>query len=182
MEAFILPLLLIRYMMNSKEHIKEIGDSRVFIVEDNDMHSLMMDYLLSKDSMAHIKKFRSGEECIENLGLKPDVVILDYGLPGINGMQTFMEIKKHDPEIPVIVVTENRDRHVAEKFLSAGVYDYIQKDEDAFEQVSKVTDSILNIMAQKEAKVEHRQSMIFIGSVLLITTIITIIVLTLMRH
>ncbi|HSY75263.1 MAG TPA: response regulator, partial [Bacteroidia bacterium] len=97
-------------MMNSKEHIKEIGDSRVFIVEDNDMHSLMMDYLLSKDSMAHIKKFRSGEECIENLGLKPDVVILDYGLPGINGMQTFMEIKKHDPQIPVIVVTENRDR------------------------------------------------------------------------
>src|ERR1700722_129487 len=146
MEAFIVPLLLIRLMMTNKGHIKEIGDSRVFIVEDNDMDSLMMDYLLSKETMTNIKKFRSGEECIENLGLKPDVVILDYSLPGINGMQTLMQIKKYDPEIPVIVITGNKDEEVAQGFLDAGVYDYIQKKENAFEQVSKITDGILNIM------------------------------------
>ncbi len=182
MEAFIVPLLLIRLMMTNKGHIKEIGDSRVFIVEDNDMHSLMMDYLLSKETMANIKKFKSGEECIENLNLKPDVVILDYGLPGINGIQTLMQIKKHDPEIPVIVITGNTDEEVAQNFLDAGVYDYIQKEENAFEQVSKVTDSILNIMAQKEAKVEYRQSIVFGWGILILATLISIISWVLLRH
>ena len=182
MEAFIIPLLLIRYAMNTKEHIKEIGDNKVFIVEDNDMHSLMMDYLLSKDTTARIKKFKSGEECIENLNLNPDVVILDYGLPGINGMQTYLAIKKHDPEIPVIVITGNRDKAVAQNFLNAGVYDYIQKEDDAFEQVSKVTDSILNIMAHKEAKAEHRQSVVMITGILILATLISIITWVLMRH
>jgi DNA-binding NtrC family response regulator len=182
MESFIIPLLLIQYAMNGKEHIKNINDSHVFIVEDNDMHSLMMDYLLSKETTAHIKKFSSGEECIENLKLNPDVVILDYGLPGINGMQTLKAIKEHDPEIPVIVITGNKDKEVARSFFNAGVYDYIEKEEDAFEQVSKVTDSILNIMARKEAKKEHKQSVVFITGILLIATIITVIAYILMEH
>ncbi|MGP8215499.1 MAG: response regulator [Bacteroidia bacterium] len=168
--------------MNNREHIKEIADSKVFIVEDDEMHSLMMDYMISKESMAHIKKFSSGEECIKNLNLKPDIVILDYGLPGINGMQTFLAIKKYNPDIPVIVITGNKDKQIALKFMIAGVYDYIQKDEGAFEQLSKVINSILVIMAQKEAKLERRQNTIFTLGVLIFLTIITIIVLTWIKH
>jgi DNA-binding NtrC family response regulator len=182
MNSFIIPLLLIQYIMNSKEHIKDISDSQVFIVEDNDMHSLMMDYLLSKDTTAHIKKFSSGEECIKHLDMNPDVVILDYGLPGINGMQTLKAIQEHDPGIPVIVITGNMDKQIAQKFLNAGVYDYIQKEEDAFEQVSKVTDSILNIMSHKEAEKEHKQRIILVSGIMIFATLMGIITYILLKH
>ena len=82
---------------------------RVFIVEDNDMHSMMMDYLLSKENSFQIIRFKSGEECLQKLYVHPDIIILDYGLPGMNGMQTFEQIKKYDSNIPVVVVTESRD-------------------------------------------------------------------------
>lgn len=180
MEAFILPLLVMRFVMSSKEHIKDISDSHVFIVEDNEMHSLMMDYLLSKETTAHISKFKTGEECIEHLHMKPDIVILDYGLPGMNGAETYRKIKQQDPEIPVIVITANNDNKVARDFFDAGVYDYIRKEDDAFEQVSKITDSLLNVMAQKEAKVEHRRNIAMAlgaGTFVLLISIITYVLL-----
>jgi len=182
MESFILPLLLIQYAMNSKERIKDINDNQIFIVEDNEMHSLMMDYLLSKETTAHIKKFRSGEDCIKSLDLNPDVVILDYGLPGMNGIQTLKAIKEYDSDIPVIVITGNTDKAVARSFFNAGVYDYIEKNDDAFEQVSKVTDSILNIMAWKEAKKERRKKIIMAIVVSVITTAIGILFYFILKH
>jgi len=160
--------------MNKRENIKDINDSQVFIVEDNDMHSLMMDYMLSNETMAHIRKFKSGEECIENLSLKPDVVILDYGLPGINGMETLLAIKEYNPELPVIVITGSHDRHVAQKFLNAGVYDYIEKDDDGFEQVGKVTDNIINLLLRKKDKKRHKQNLVFIGVALILAALVFI--------
>nr|MBA3705929.1 response regulator [Bacteroidota bacterium] len=71
-------------------HIKQ---KLIFIVEDNDMYSLMLDYMLSKESAYRFMSFRTGEECIANLSLHPNLIILDYGLPGINGLETFKEIR-----------------------------------------------------------------------------------------
>ena len=182
MEAFIVPLLLIRYVMTYNENIKEVSGNQVFIVEDDDMHSLMMDYLLSKDTVAHIKKFKSGEECIDNLDKKPDVVILDYGLPGINGMQTLLQIKKHAPEIPVIIVTGNKDKDLEHDFYTAGVYDYIQKDNNAFEQVSRLTNGILSIIATKEAKEEQRKNVLLSISIVIMVTIISLLAWVIIKH
>jgi DNA-binding NtrC family response regulator len=183
MESFLIPLLLIKFAMNNnKAHIKEINDSRIFIVEDDDMHSLMMDYVLSNESTAHITKFKSGEDCIKHLYMNPDVVILDYGLPGINGIDTFKEIQKHDPDIPVIVITGNTDNAVARKFLDAGVYDYIRKEDDAFEHVGKITDKILNVMAQKEAKIENRRTLLFKIGFGVLVMIISVLSYVLLKH
>jgi two-component system OmpR family response regulator len=182
MEAFIIPLLLFRYVMTYNENTKKVNGNQVFIVEDDDMHSLMMDYMLSKDTVAHIKKFKSGEECVSNLDKNPDVVILDYGLPGINGMQTLLQIKKQAPEIPVIVVTGNKNKELERDFYSAGVYDYIPKDENAFEQVSRLTSSILNIIAAKEAKEEHRRHVLLSIGVMVAISLIGILTWVMMRH
>ncbi|HTB06297.1 MAG TPA: response regulator [Bacteroidia bacterium] len=166
--------------MNKKEHIKDLNDSHIFIVEDNDMHSLMMDYVLSNETTAHITKFKSGEECIENLHLNPDIIILDYGLPGINGIDTYNEIKKLNPDLPVIVVTESTDNKVAQKFFKAGVSDFIRKEENAFELVSKVTDKILSITVRREAKIASRNANIFmivIGAMIVIGTLLSYVLL-----
>jgi len=126
-DAFIIPLLLMQYAMSKNESIKDINERQVFLVEDDDMHSLMMEYMISNETTAQVRKFSSGEECIKNLNLNPDVVILDYGLPGISGIQTLMSIKKYAPDTPVIVVTGNRDKQIAEQFLTAGVYEYTKR-------------------------------------------------------
>ncbi|HET6227645.1 MAG TPA: response regulator [Bacteroidia bacterium] len=102
----------------------------IFIVEDNEMYSTMLDYILSKENTHQFIRFNSGEKCMENIYLNPDVIILDYGLPGIDGLETLFNIKKYDAHIPVIILTGNRNLSVAKKLLDSGAFDYINKDDD----------------------------------------------------
>jgi DNA-binding NtrC family response regulator len=102
----------------------------VFIVEDNEMYSTMLDYILSKENTHQFIRFNTGEKCMENIYLNPDVIILDYGLPGVDGLETLLNIKKYDVHIPVIILTGNRNLSVAKKLLDSGAFDYINKDDD----------------------------------------------------
>ena len=101
----------------------------VFIVEDNEMYSTMLDYILSKENTHQFIRFNSGEKCMENIYLNPDVIILDYGLPGVDGLETLLNIKKYDVHIPVIILTGNRNLSIAKKLLDSGAFDYINKDD-----------------------------------------------------
>jgi len=123
------------------EHVQH---KLVFIVEDNDMYSLMLDYMLSKESSCRFVSFKTGEECIANLSMNPDLIILDYGLPGLNGLETFKEIKKYNSQIPVVMLTENHDVHVAQQFMhEGGIYEYLLKEKDSVKQISAIIDKLL---------------------------------------
>ena len=123
------------------EHVQH---KLIFIVEDNDMYSLMLDYMLSKESSCRFVSFTKGEECILNLSMNPDLIILDYGLSGINGLETYKEIKKYNPNIPVVVLTDNHDIHVTQQFVHlGGVYEYLLKGKNSVGQISKIIDTLL---------------------------------------
>ena len=115
----------------------------IFIVEDNEIYSMMLDYILSKDSMYRFVSFKSGEECIKNLYLRPDVIILDYGLPGMNGYETLLEIKKYDPAIHVVMLTTHREPGLEKKLLEAGADDFVQKQGHGELQVIQKIEAIL---------------------------------------
>ena len=61
---------------------------KVFVVEDNELYSLMIDHKLKDIGNYHITTFTSGEDCLKNLYLEPDVIILDYYLTGMTGLET----------------------------------------------------------------------------------------------
>jgi DNA-binding NarL/FixJ family response regulator len=116
----------------------------IFIVEDNEIYSMMLDYILSKDSIYQFVSFKSGEECVENLYLNPDVIILDYGLPGMNGYETLLEIKKKNPNIHVVMLSNNDDRKLMKKLLSAGADDYVLKQGHGENQIIEKIEDILS--------------------------------------
>ena len=116
----------------------------IFIVEDNEIYSMILDYILSKDSIYKFVSFNSGEECIKNLYLNPDIIILDYGLPGINGYETLLEIKKQNPHIHVVILTAHEDEKLKQELLLAGADDYILKQGHAEKQIIEKIENILN--------------------------------------
>ena len=60
---------------------------------------------------------------------KPDVVILDINLPGINGFQAFRRLKKSEAtrDIPVIALTANAKPSEVKRGLKAGFHRYLTK-------------------------------------------------------
>jgi DNA-binding NarL/FixJ family response regulator len=105
---------------------------------------MMLDYILSKESIYEFVSFNSGEECIKNLYLNPDVIILDYGLPGKNGFETLLEIKKYNRDIHVIFLTNNQDKKLKADLLKAGADDYILKQGHGEKQIIDKIEAILS--------------------------------------
>jgi DNA-binding response OmpR family regulator len=59
--------------------------------------------------------------------IKPQLVLLDIMMPGISGIDTLKELRKIDPDVPVIMVTGVTDEEVAKSALEFGAYDYVTK-------------------------------------------------------
>jgi len=134
--------LLKRRIKNKQMSVKK--PKQIFIVDDNEIYSMMLDYILSKDSIYKFVSFRSGGECIENLYLKPEIIILDYEMPGLNGYDTLLEIKKQDPHIHVVILTSREDELLKEKLLRAGADDYVLKQGHGETQIIERIEGILN--------------------------------------
>jgi DNA-binding NtrC family response regulator len=67
------------------------------------------------------------------------VVLLDLFLPHLSGWEILVEIQKHYPDTPVIIMTGSADRQIREKGLSAGAFEVLSKPLEAgllFEAVS----------------------------------------------
>ena len=121
---------------------------KLFLVDDDAMFlkSLEIEFLHHTDFA--VETFATGELCVENLSNKPDVIILDYHLNGIdknamNGLQTLDEIKLQAPNIPVVMLSSQDSIEVAVNCMHHEAFDYVVKSETAFLRLRKTIYSIL---------------------------------------
>jgi DNA-binding NtrC family response regulator len=146
-------------------------DPLIFIVEDNPVYNkLVVNYLNSK-KFNRIESFESGEECLKNLNMKPDIIIQDYLLEGMNGIDVLKATKKIHPQIEFIFLSGQDSVDVAINTMKHGAYDYIVKDQMA---LKKMADKITKIIAiQKLVKSNKRYK---VGIILFFLTLALIIV------
>lgn len=104
----------------------------IFLVEDNEMDSLFMDHKLRETLMNYdLVTFRTGEECLRHLHLEPDLVILDYMLTGKNGLEILKQVKNINDNIPVVLISNQREVEVVVEAFHQGATDYIIKGSNA---------------------------------------------------
>jgi len=115
---------------------------KIFIVEDNVWYADILEYQLNLNPDYEVTKFVTGKECLKNLYKHPSVVTLDYSLPDISGREVLAEIKKYNPDIPVVIISGQEDIKTAVKLLKEGAYDYIVKDKDTIERIWNAINNI----------------------------------------
>ena len=127
--------------------MKEENKIKIFLVDDDALFlkSLQIDFLQQADF--DIETFATGEICIGNLYKKPDVIILDYNLDGIdinamNGLETLDKIKSLNPAIPVIMLSSQDKIDVAVNCMHHKALDYVVKSETALVRLQKIIDNI----------------------------------------
>jgi DNA-binding response OmpR family regulator len=104
---------------------------RILIVEDNPTERDLLKYLLEGrfHTEAKFREANSLETACRYLdGRNIDCVILDLQLPDSVGKDTFVRLNDRYPEVPIIVMTHNKDRELAIEMIRAGAADYILKD------------------------------------------------------
>lgn len=121
-------------------------DPLIFIVEDNPVYNkLVVNYLHSK-KFSRIESFLSGEECLKRLSEKPDIIIQDYLLEGIDGIEVLKATKKKHPPTEFIFLSGQDSVDVAINTMKLGAFDYIVKDQMA---LKKMVDKISKIIAMQ---------------------------------
>jgi DNA-binding NtrC family response regulator len=99
----------------------------VLIIEDEAILAKnMKTYLERQDFEAAVAG--SGEEGLAKLdAFHPDVVLLDYHLPGMNGLEALARLRERDRGIKVIMLTGHASVRMAVDAMKAGAYDYLNK-------------------------------------------------------
>ena len=108
---------------------------RIFVVEDDPAYSKFLKYVLGLNPDFEVDFFSSAKECLNNLHKNPAVITLDYSLPDMPGEKVLAQIRSHDPNINVIIVSAQEKIGTAVELLKLGAYDYISKDQEAKDRI-----------------------------------------------
>ncbi|MDP2158293.1 MAG: response regulator transcription factor [Nitrospirota bacterium] len=114
---------------------------RVIIVDD---HSLVREgiaaFLKCYDNIEVIAEASNGLEAIEKTRqLHPDIVLMDVAMPTLGGLEATVEIRKNDPSVKILVLTQYDDKEYILRFLKAGVSGYLLKKAVGSDLISAIT-------------------------------------------
>ncbi|HEY9755754.1 MAG TPA: response regulator transcription factor [Oculatellaceae cyanobacterium] len=114
----------------------------IFFVEDNAVLSRWLQTHLSKTPELNIiGNAAEGRDAVEKiLSLKPDIALVDIGLPDISGIQVTREIKQALPSLRVIMLTASDDQDDIFNALEAGADGYVLKAKGAPHLTSAIED------------------------------------------
>jgi len=120
---------------------------KIFIVDDDVFYLRLLEIQFLESADFDIMAFESGELCIDNLYRKPDLIVLDYHLDGINkhaltGIQALDKIKEIDASIPVVILSSQDKIEVAVDCMHHKAFDYVVKSETAFMRLKNIVSTI----------------------------------------
>jgi two-component system NtrC family response regulator len=100
---------------------------KILVIDDDNSLRRVLEYNLQEEGY-EVQAASSGEEGLYWFGqIRPDLVITDMNMPGMDGLMVIKSIKERSPETLVIIITAFGTVDVAVEAMKAGAYDYITK-------------------------------------------------------
>ena len=144
---------------------REVAPIRVVVVEDEPkILRSQLNLLRGFDEIEVVGQATSGTDAVERiLALAPDVVLLDLGLPGIDGIEVTRRVREAAPDIELLIFTIFDDEEKVLAAIRAGASGYLLKGMDAeriveaIQEVSKGGSVVQPQLARRLLRHFHRQ-------------------------
>ena len=130
------------------------GTVQVLLIEDNADFAKLVDLYLQRSEIGHFDVIwkKNGAEALREAETNQDgidVILMDYFLPGQNGLEVTKTLLEGNIHIPVIFLTVNKDFNLAVEAMKLGVEDYLVKEEIATPVLPK---TILGVLEKVELR------------------------------
>jgi DNA-binding NarL/FixJ family response regulator len=104
---------------------------RVVLIEDNEVFRQALELLLGqRGDIDIVASEPTGENAVELCKLhEPDVLLVDYRLPGADGVQVARRVRAEYPDVAVVVLTAAAGEREIEALIAAGAVACVRKDE-----------------------------------------------------
>ncbi len=112
----------------------------IYLIEDDAIYADFIKKSLSNNAEYVINTFSSAEDGLAALAKTlPEVLIIDYKLPGMNGIDLYEKIKSRLTEKnKVVMLSSLDDGNMVLNFIQRGVRDYVIKDENVIDSLQAV--------------------------------------------
>jgi DNA-binding NarL/FixJ family response regulator len=113
---------------------------RIVLVEDNEVFRDALELLLGmRDDVEIVASVGDGLAAVSAVEkLRPDVVLMDYRMPALDGIQATAQIVAEAPEVAVVALTASADEAEREALLEAGAVACLMKDQELDEIVAAI--------------------------------------------
>ena len=117
---------------------------RVLLVDDDADHAALVRRTLERQDGFAVSHVVDGAACLAALTRETySVVLLDYSLPRMNGLEVLERIRELDFAVPVVMATGQGDERIAVRAMNAGAIDYVMKTRGYFATLPTVLNKVL---------------------------------------
>lgn len=147
----------------------------IFVVEDNQMYNKLVVSYLKTNKLTNVESYFTGEEALRNMDKNPDIVIQDYLLEGMTGIEVLIKSKKTNPNVEFIFLSGQDSIDIAINSMKYGAYDYIVKDQMALQKMVNKIQKINSVTELVKSNKRYKIGVVlfFVGlGILVIATLV----------
>jgi DNA-binding NarL/FixJ family response regulator len=117
----------------------EASTTTIMLVDDHDVVRRGLRGLLEGQGLQVVAEAADGISAVDAAdAAQPDIVIVDYSLPGMNGAEVTRQVREHLPDVEVLIFTMHEEEEILRDSLDAGAIGFLLKSEDARELLAAV--------------------------------------------
>jgi len=127
--------------------------ARVWVVDDDRSIRWVLERALEKAGQ-RVRTFERAQAVLEALdgGARPDVLLTDIRMPGMDGLELLTQLHRRAPDLPVIVITAHSDLDSAVSAYQGGAFEYLPKPFDVAEAVGLVERAVRTTRAEGQGE------------------------------
>ncbi len=132
------------YVETAQQENEAIQAKQIMLVDDDEFYRDTLTTMLQEAGI-HVLEIGDGRTALTKLQhTKPRLILLDYRMPGLDGIATLKQIKSNPDtsSIPVIMLTGVSAREIVDQCIHAGATDYIVKPSDRSTILAKIDDAL----------------------------------------
>jgi DNA-binding NtrC family response regulator len=126
--------------------------ARILVVDDDEASCRLVKAIFQAEGIEVLMAHEGRAGLDQALTQRPDAVLLDVRLPGLDGLEVLERIKAAAPALPVVMLTASRDVKTAVRATQLGAFDYLTKPIDQDEIVLVVRRALENQALRKEVE------------------------------
>jgi CheY-like chemotaxis protein len=155
-------------MKNEKKYL-------LFLVENQQSYAFMLKYKLLKRTQYQMLCFKTSEECLENIYLNPDLILIDSQLPGKSLADLLKFLLKQAPKIPVLILATAEEMEDSEelraihvRYNKRTILDYVENEDNTTMLADRVVTRVSKIFEkQRIRKLKSRRRLLLLSLLLI---------------